>query len=119
MAIRHHDVGAAVVEVQFELGDRADLVAVRVAAPTLEPEAPAVPAFGDGHPEHVLARSQHVGDVERLVAQAMPVRRPAGGQHVVADASTRCNCDGVDTERRGVQPGPRQTGADDEAIGGI
>ena len=114
LAIRHHDVGAAVVVVQFELGDRADVGAVGVAPSAAEAEPAPVPAFGDGHPEDVVTDLQRLGDVERLVAEPMAVRRPARGEDVVAEWRAVAG-DGVDAERRGVQPGARQAGADGEA----
>ena len=114
VAIGDHGVDAAVVVVQFELGDRSDVGAVGVAPSTAEAEPAAVPAFGDGHPEDVVADLQRLGDVERLVAEPMAVRRPAGGEDVVAERRAVAG-DGVDAQRRGVQPGPRQAGADGEA----
>ena len=98
---------------QFELGDRADVAAVDGAAPTAEAQAAAVPAFGDRHTEDVVACTQQVGEVVRLVAEAVAVDGPAGSEDVVADRHAVA-ADGVHAVRRGVEPGPRQTGIDGE-----
>ncbi len=81
--------------------------------PPRKPKPAAVPAFGDRHPEDVVACTQQVGEVVRLVAEAVAVDGPAGSEDVVADRRAVA-ADGVHAVRRGIEPGPRQVGVDGE-----
>lgn len=96
--------GRAVGVRDLQLGQERPVVTVDVASAAVEAQAPGVPAFAEQRSDGVLAGPQQEGDVEGLVAQAVSVGGPAGGQDMVADGLA-VDLGRVDAVRGDVEPG--------------
>ena len=105
------DDHGAVLELDLELGQERQRVAVAGGGAPVETQPTAEPAVGQPAADRVGARHDQVGDVVGVVAQALRVRRPAGAEHVVADTSA-VDLELVDATGRDVEPGPPVAGRD-------
>lgn len=81
-----HPVVGAVSRGDLELREQRDVRSVDVPHPAVESDVTAVPAVGQPGADHVLAAAQRRRHIVRLIAEAVAVARPPGGEHVVTDA---------------------------------